>query len=208
MPRELVRINTVRWRPEGSDVGYIRIGQFNEQTTDALKQAVTNLDQRLSSARIRGFIIDLRNSPGGLIDQVVSVSDALLERGEILSTRARNATETQRFSAHPGDLTNGKPLIVLINGGTASGSEIVAGALQDHRRATIIGTRSSGAGSIQSIIPLGAGEGALRLTTARFYIPSGRSIEAKGIMPDIEILQDEPLDGWMGRNSRATIELK
>jgi carboxyl-terminal processing protease len=204
MVREVIRVNPVRWHPEGDDVGYIRISHFNEQTTDALKQALADLELRLSSARIRGFVIDLRNNPGGLIDQVISVSDAFLESGEILSARARNATETQRFSAHPGDLTNGKPLIVLINGGTAAGSEIMAGSLQDHRRATIIGTRSSGQGSIQSIIPLGAGEGALRLTTARFYIPSGRSIEAKGIVPDIEILQDVPPDATKSQsNSRV-----
>jgi len=137
-------------------------------------------------------VVDLRNNPGGLLDQAISVSDAFLERGEIVSTRGRNAEETQRFSARPGDLIKGKPVIVLINGGSASASEIVAGALQDHKRATLLGTRSFGKGSVQTIIPLGAGNGALRLTTARYFTPSGKSIQAKGITPDIEVLQDIP----------------
>jgi carboxyl-terminal processing protease len=137
-------------------------------------------------------VIDLRNNPGGLLDQAVSVSNAFLNRGEIVSTRGRDPEETQRFNAWPGDLTKGKPVIVLINGGSASASEIVAGALQDHRRATLIGTRSFGKGSVQTIIPLGPGNGALRLTTARYFTPSGRSIQAKGISPDIEVLQDVP----------------
>ena len=127
-------------------------------------------------------MLDLRNNPGGLLDQAISVSDAFLERGEIVSTRGRNAEETQRFNARAGDLTKGKPVIVLINGGSASASEIVAGALQDHKRATLIGTRSFGKGSVQTIIPLGAGNGALRLTTARYFTPSGKSIQAKGII--------------------------
>jgi carboxyl-terminal processing protease len=139
-------------------------------------------------------VLDLRNNPGGLLDQAISVSDAFLERGEIVSTRGRNAEETQRFSARAGDLIKGKPVIVLINGGSASASEIVAGALQDHKRATLIGTRSFGKGSVQTIIPLGAGNGALRLTTARYFTPSGKSIQAKGIVPDIEVLQEVPED--------------
>ena len=137
-------------------------------------------------------MLDLRNNPGGLLDQAISVSDIFLEKGEIVSTRGRNAEETQRFNARAGDLTKGKPIIVLINGGSASASEIVAGALQDHKRATVLGTRSFGKGSVQTIIPLGAGNGALRLTTARYYTPSGKSIQAKGISPDIEVLQDVP----------------
>ena len=139
-------------------------------------------------------MLDLRNNPGGLLDQAISVSDAFLERGEIVSTRGRNAEETQRYSARAGDLTKGKPVIVLINGGSASASEIVAGALQDHKRSTVIGTRSFGKGSVQTIIPLGNNNGALRLTTARYYTPSGKSIQAKGIVPDIEVLQDVPDD--------------
>jgi carboxyl-terminal processing protease len=142
---------------------------------------------------VRGRALDLRNNPGGLLDQAISVSNAFLDKGEIVSTRGRNAEETQRFNARQGgDLTRGKPIIVLINGGSASASEIVAGALQDHKRATLVGTRSFGKGSVQTIIPLGAGNGALRLTTARYFTPSGRSIQAKGITPDIEILQEVP----------------
>ncbi|MGN6749574.1 MAG: S41 family peptidase [Xanthobacteraceae bacterium] len=190
--RDIIRVKSVRWRPQGGDVGYIRITQFNEQTTDGLKQAINDLNAQLGADKIKGYIVDLRNNPGGLLDQAISVSDTFLEKGEIVSTRGRNPEETQRFNARPGDMTKGKPLIVLVNGGSASASEIVAGALQDHKRATLIGTRSFGKGSVQTIIPLGAGNGALRLTTARYYTPSGRSIQAKGISPDIEVLQDVP----------------
>src|SRR5689334_3174431 len=192
--RDIIRVKSVRWHPEGGDVGYIRITQFNEQTTDGLKQAINELNAQLGADKIKGYVVDLRNNPGGLLDQAISVSDTFLEKGEIVSTRGRNPEETQRFNARPGDLTKGKPLIVLINGGSASASEIVAGALQDHRRATVIGTRSFGKGSVQSVIPLGQANGALRLTTARYYTPSGRSIQAKGISPDIEVLQDVPED--------------
>src|SRR5207302_342057 len=136
--------------------------------------------------------LDLRNNPGGLLDQSIDVVNCFLDRGEIVSTRGRNADETMRYNARPGDLSKGKPVVVLINGGSASASEIVAGALQDHKRATILGTRSFGKGSVQTIIPLGSGNGALRLTTARYFTPSGRSIQAKGIVPDIEVLQDVP----------------
>jgi carboxyl-terminal processing protease len=187
----VIRVRSVRSRTEGDDVGFIRITQFNEQTTEGLKKAIADISTQ-SGDKLKGFIIDLRNNPGGLLDQAISVSDAFLEKGEIVSTRGRQAEETQRFNARAGDLTKGKPVIVLINGGSASASEIVAGALQDHRRATIIGTRSFGKGSVQTIIPLGSGNGALRLTTARYFTPSGRSIQAKGISPDIEELQDIP----------------
>ncbi|HXW41627.1 MAG TPA: S41 family peptidase, partial [Xanthobacteraceae bacterium] len=190
--RDIIRVKSVRSHAEGDDVGYIRITQFNEQTTDGLKQAINDLNSQLGADKIKGYIVDLRNNPGGLLDQAISVSDTFLEKGEIVSTRGRNPEETQRFNARPGDMTKGKPVIVLINGGSASASEIVAGALQDHKRATLIGTRSFGKGSVQTIIPLGAGNGALRLTTARYYTPSGRSIQAKGISPDIEVLQDVP----------------
>jgi carboxyl-terminal processing protease len=190
--RDIIRVKSVRWRPEGGDIGYIRVTQFNEQTTDGLKQAINDLNAQLGADKIKGYVVDLRNNPGGLLDQAISVSDTFLEKGEIVSTRGRNPEETQRFNARPGDMTKGKPLIVLINGGSASASEIVAGALQDHKRATLIGTRSFGKGSVQTIIPLGAGNGALRLTTARYYTPSGRSIQAKGISPDIEVLQEVP----------------
>jgi len=191
--RDVIRVKSVRSHPEGDDVGYIRITQFNEQTSDGLKQSIADLKEKLGADKIKGYILDLRNNPGGLLDQAISVSNAFLDKGEIVSTRGRNSDETQRFNARPGgDLTGGKPLIVLINGGSASASEIVAGALQDHKRATLVGTRSFGKGSVQTIIPLGAGNGALRLTTARYYTPSGRSIQAKGIVPDILVLQDVP----------------
>jgi carboxyl-terminal processing protease len=189
--RKIIHLRSVRSRIEGDDVGFIRITEFNEQSTDGLKKAVADLTTQPGN-ELKGFIIDLRNNPGGLLEQAVSVSDAFLEKGEIVSTRGRVASEIQRFYAHAGDLAKGKPLIVLINGGSASASEIVAGALQDHRRATVIGSRSFGKGSVQSIIPLGSGNGALRLTTARYFTPSGRSIQAKGISPDIEVLQDVP----------------
>jgi carboxyl-terminal processing protease len=190
--RDVIRVRSVRSRVEGDDIGYIRITQFTEQTSEGLKKAITDLSTQIGSDKLKGYILDLRNNPGGLLDQAISVSDAFLERGEIVSTRGRNAEETQRFSAHPGDLTKGKTIVVLINGGSASASEIVAGALQDHKRATLVGTRSFGKGSVQTIIPLGAGNGALRLTTARYFTPSGRSIQAKGIVPDVEVLQDVP----------------
>jgi carboxyl-terminal processing protease len=190
--RDIIRVKSVRWHPEGGDIGYIRVTQFNEQTTDGLKAAINDLNSQLGVDKVKGYVLDLRNNPGGLLDQAISVSDTFLEKGEIVSTRGRNPEETQRFNARPGDLIKNKPLIVLINGGSASASEIVAGALQDHKRATLIGTRSFGKGSVQTIIPLGAGNGALRLTTARYYTPSGRSIQAKGISPDIEVLQEVP----------------
>jgi carboxyl-terminal processing protease len=189
--RDVIRVRSVRSETM-EDVGYIRITQFNEQTNDGLKKAISDLQSAVPQDRLKGYVIDLRNNPGGLLDQAISVSDAFLERGEIVSTRGRDPEETQRFASHPGDLTKGKPIIVLINGGSASASEIVAGALQDHKRATLIGSRSFGKGSVQTIIPLGAGNGALRLTTARYFTPSGRSIQAKGISPDIEVLQEVP----------------
>ena len=192
LKRAIIRVSSVRSRIEGNDVGYIRITQFNEHTTDGLKKALRDISSQIPADKLRGYVIDLRNNPGGLLDQAISVSDAFLVRGEIVSTRGRDPEETQRFNARPGDLTKGKPVIVLINGGSASASEIVAGALQDHKRATLVGTRTFGKGSVQTIIPLGAGNGALRLTTARYYTPSGRSIQAKGIVPDIEVLQDVP----------------
>jgi carboxyl-terminal processing protease len=190
--RDVIRVRSVRSRVEGEDIGYIRIAQFNEQTTDGLRKALTDISNQIGNDKLKGYVIDLRNNPGGLLDQAISVSDAFLERGEIVSTRGRDADETQRFNAKAGDLTKGKPVIVLVNGGSASASEIVAGALQDHKRATLIGTRSFGKGSVQTIIPLGSGNGALRLTTARYFTPSGKSIQAKGIVPDIEVLQEVP----------------
>ncbi|MDQ0468220.1 S41 family peptidase [Labrys wisconsinensis] len=192
--RDVIRIKSVRSKVEGDDVGYIRITQFTEQTFDGLKASIEKLNKDIPANKFKGYVIDLRNNPGGLLDQAIAVSNAFLDRGEIVSTRGRNPDDIQRFSARPGgDLSAGKPVIVLVNGGSASASEIVAGALQDHKRATILGTRSFGKGSVQTIIPLN-GNGALRLTTARYYTPSGRSIQAKGIEPEIEVKQNVPDD--------------
>jgi len=188
--RDRIRVQSVKYNIEANDVGYIRISSFTEQTQDGLEKAMSFFHTSLGN-KAKGYIVDLRNDPGGLLDMAISVSDSFLERGEVVSTRGRHADETQRFNATRGDLANGKPVVVLINGGSASASEIVAGALQDHKRATLIGTRSFGKGSVQTIIPLG-GQGALRLTTARYYTPSGRSIQAKGIGADIVIEQELP----------------
>jgi len=205
--RDVIRVKSVRSHTEGDDVGYIRVTEFNEQTTDGLKKAISDLTGQLGPDKIKGFVIDLRNNPGGLLDQAISVADAFLDRGEIVSIRGRNAEETQRFNARPGDLTKGKPVIVLINGGSASASEIVAGALQDQKRATLVGTRSFGKGSVQTIIPLGDGNGALRLTTARYFTPSGHSIQAKGIEPDVKVLQivPEDLKAWTDTEGEASL---
>ena len=180
--RAVIRIRSVKYRAEGK-VAFIRVTSFNEQTDSGVKKAMGELRQEIGDS-LQGVVIDLRNNPGGLLDQAVSVSDAFLEKGEIVSTRGRGSRGGQRFNARAGDIAEGLPVVVLINGGSASASEIVAGALQDHRRAIIIGTRSFGKGSVQTVIPL-PGEGAMRLTTARYYTPSGRSIQATGIEPDI-----------------------
>ena len=191
LTRETIKIRPVRARLEGGDIVVLRITQFNEQTFENLRSNMEKLTNEAGADKVKGYVVDLRNNPGGLLDQAIMVSDAFLDRGEIVSTRSRNAEETQRFNAKLGDLAKGKPVVVLINGGSASASEIVAGALQDHKRATVLGTRSFGKGSVQTIIPLG-GNGAVRLTTARYYTPSGRSIQAKGIDPDVEVLQEIP----------------
>lgn len=190
--REIIRVRPVKYHVEGGDIGYIRITSFNEQTTEGLRKAIADIQKQVPQDKLAGYVVDLRNNPGGLLDQAVSVTSTLMQRGEVVSTRGRNPEETQRFTAHGGDMTKGKPLVVLINGGSASASEIVAGALHDHKRATLIGTRSFGKGSVQTIIPLGTGNGALALTTARYFTPSGHSIQALGIKPDIEVLQDVP----------------
>ena len=187
--RDVIRINPVKARVE-DDVAYVRITTFNEQTYSELKKAVTKLKKDIGGD-LKGYVIDLRNNPGGLLDQAISVSDAFLEKGAIVLTRGRNLQETQRSNARTGDITDGKKLVVLINGGSASASEIVAGAIQDQKRGTIIGTRSFGKGSVQTIIPL-EGNGAIRLTTARYFTPSGRSIQAKGIAPNIKVEQELP----------------
>jgi carboxyl-terminal processing protease len=193
LTRAEIHIKSVKSHKQDEDIGYIRISQFNEETADGLKSAMLKFQQEIPADKFKGYIIDMRNNPGGLLDQSIQVVNAFIDHGEIVSTRGRNADETQRYNARPGgDLSKGKPVMVLINGGSASASEIVAGALQDHKRATLIGTRSFGKGSVQTIIPLGGSNGALRLTTARYYTPAGRSIQAKGIDPDINLLQDVP----------------
>ena len=183
--RATIKIQSVRSHLEGDNIAYVRITTFNEQTDVGLNNAMKNLKQQ-AGGKLLGVILDLRNDPGGLLDQAVAVADAFLEKGEIVSTRGRRSEDAQRYNARPGDIAAGLPIAVLINGGSASASEIVAGALQDHHRAILLGTRSFGKGSVQTIIPL-PGHGAMRLTTARYYTPSGRSIQAKGIEPDIVV---------------------
>lgn len=190
--RDLIRLKAVKFELEGTDIGYIRISSFSEQTQEGLDAALADLKAK-AGANLKGYVLDLRNNPGGLLDQAISVSDTFLERGEIVSTRGRNPGESQRRIAESGDIAAGKKIVVLINGGSASASEIVAGALQDHKRATVLGTRTFGKASVQTIIPIGS-QGALRLTTARYYTPSGRSIQAKGIDPDILVEQEVPED--------------
>ena len=202
--RAIITIQSVRSRVEG-DVGYVRITTFNEQTKPGLEKAVDRIKEELGS-KLTGLVLDLRNNPGGLLDQAIAVSDAFLDKGEIVSTRGRDTEEGQRFNARAGDLAEGMPVVVLINSGSASASEIVAGALQDHRRAIIMGDPSFGKGSVQTIIPL-PGHGAMRLTTSRYYTPSGRSIQAKGIEPDIQVSQAriEEVDGPRRRNREADL---
>ena len=187
--REIIKVKSAKFRVEGDDVGYIRLMGFTEQSYDNVAAAIEKINKDVGP-KLKGYVLDLRLNPGGLLNQAISISDAFLERGEVVSTRARNPNDIQRYDARPGDLTNGLPLIVLINGGSASASEIVAGALQDHHRATILGTTSFGKGSVQTIVPLGE-NGSLRLTTALYYTPSGNSIQGKGIVPEIKI--DQPL---------------
>lgn len=187
--RDIIAVQAVKYRVEG-DVGYLRIISFTEKTFDDLKKAIDKIQAQVPDDKLKGYVLDLRLNPGGLLDQAIDVSDAFLNKGEIVSTRGREASETRRFDATEGDLSHGKPLIVLINGGSASASEIVSGALQDLKRATVVGTRSFGKGSVQTIIQLGD-SGALRLTTALYYTPSGRSIQGTGITPDIKV--DEPV---------------
>jgi len=190
--RDTIRVRSVRARKEGDDIGYVRLNQFNAPTSDELKQALEDLAKQIPPRQLKGYVLDLRNNPGGLLDQAIAVSSIFLGKGEVVSTRGRTEDADGRYFASGGDLTDDKPLIVLINGGSASAAEIVAGALQDHKRATLVGTRSFGKGSVQTVIPLGQDQGALRLTTARYFTPSGRSIQAQGIVPDIEVLQDVP----------------
>jgi carboxyl-terminal processing protease len=183
MKRAVITLKSVRWEMEPNNIGYVRITSFSEQTDSGLKSAIAAI-KTAAKGNLTGLVLDLRNNPGGLLDQAIAVSDDFLDKGEIVSTRGRNPDDGQRWNAEAGDLLDGKPVIVLINGGSASASETVSGALQDHHRAILMGTRSFGKGSVQSIIPI-PNHGAIRLTTARYYTPSGRSIQAKGIDPDI-----------------------
>ena len=186
--RDVIKLTAARVRVE-DDVIIVRVTTFNEQTTPNIKKGIKEkIDELSGKDNVSGFIIDLRNNPGGLLSEAISVSDMFLNQGEIVSTRGRNNGQAKRYSASKGDLAENKPIIVLINGGSASASEIVAGALQDHKRAVILGTKSFGKGSVQSVIPLGE-NGAMRLTTARYYTPSGRSIQALGVVPDIIVEQ-------------------
>jgi carboxyl-terminal processing protease len=204
LSRAVIKISPVRWRTEG-DIAYVRVTTFNEQTEATVRRAITDLERRLEG-RMTGLVLDLRNNPGGLLEQAVAVADVFLDRGEIVSTRGRRTDSIQRFNARPGDAVQRLPIVVLINGGSASASEIVAGALQDHRRAIVMGTRSFGKGSVQTIMPL-SGQGAIRLTTARYYTPAGVSIQAKGIVPDIEVKQAR-IEALADEESRREADLR
>jgi carboxyl-terminal processing protease len=204
--RDIIKVKAVKYRVE-NDIGYMKITSFTEKTYDDLETAIQTIKKQIPKDKLKGYVLDLRLNPGGLLDQAVSVSDAFLDRGEIVSTRGRDPKDVTRFDAKAGDDIDGKPLIVLINGGSASASEIVAGALQDLRRATVVGTQSFGKGSVQTIIPLGE-NGALRLTTALYYTPSGKSIQGKGITPDIKVDQPVPAE-LQGRDlTRGESDLK
>ena len=206
--RDTIKLTAVRSRVEGSSV-VLRITTFNDQTYPNLSDGIAKQVEELGGIdNVNGFVLDLRNNPGGLLSQAIRVSDAFLEKGEIVSTRGRDPQDGDRYNASPDDLAEGKPIVVLINGGSASASEIVAGALQDHRRAVVVGTRSFGKGSVQTVMPLG-GEGAIRLTTARYYTPSGRSIQALGVSPDIIVEQprretNEEAEGEDGTSQRRS----
>ena len=215
--RDTIKMVAVRPRLVGNTV-VLRISTFNDQTFVGVEEGIKKMVEEAGGMdKVNGFVIDLRNNPGGLLNQAIMVSDAFLEKGEITSTRGRDPEQGERFNAEPGDLADGKPMVVLINGGSASASEIVSGALQDHRRAIVVGTKSFGKGSVQTLIPL-KGDGAMRLTTARYYTPSGRSIQALGVMPDIVVNQPivEPLteeeqearDAEEARNDRSEADLR
>lgn len=199
LTREVIRVESVTGRVEG-DFGYLRVSTFNENTGRELTETITRL--KAQNPALKGFVLDLRNNGGGLLDAAIAVSDAFLERGEIVSQRGRKPDQIMRYAARPGDLTNGLPLVVLINYGSASASEIVAGALKDHQRATIVGLTSFGKGSVQTVIPLRNGaDGALSITTARYYTPSGASIQKIGIEPDLEVARSEAEARIVSRSS-------
>ncbi|UVC17912.1 S41 family peptidase [Mesorhizobium onobrychidis] len=208
--RDEIRTQSIKWQILDLDIGYVRISTFTEGTQEELEEAVFSLKKK-AGGKLKGYIIDLRNNPGGLLTQAVSVSDSFLDFGEVLSIRGRRAEHSRSFSARTGDLADGMPVVVLINGGSASGAEVVAGALQDQKRATVVGTKSFGKGTVQSIIKLGE-QGGLKLTTARYYTPSGRSIESKGIDPDIVVVQEgkpSSLDYSLQSNQSITdVQLK
>lgn len=201
LTRETIHIVVVRSRMEHDDIGYVRLSQFTEKADTGIRLAVKTLKEQ-NGGRLRGLILDLRNNPGGLLEQAVSVSSDFIDQGEIVSTRARHPEESQRWDAKGNDILRGAPLVVLINGGSASASEIVSGALQDHHRAIVLGTRSFGKGSVQTVIPL-PGNGAMRLTTARYYTPSGRSIQALGITPDVLVQETREDRGAFGGEKEA-----
>ena len=205
LTRDVIRPQVVRFRLEEGNLGYVRITSFNEQTEAGLRRALQQLKQQAQGG-LKGLVLDLRNNPGGLLDQAVQVTDDFLTQGEIVSTRARRQEDAQRWNAKPGDIADGLPIVVLINSGSASASEIVAGALQDHRRAVVLGVKSFGKGSVQTVMPI-PGNGAIRLTTARYYTPSGRSIQGTGIEPDIEVLatREETRTGQAQRDREADL---
>jgi carboxyl-terminal processing protease len=210
--RDTIKLTAVRTRLEGDTV-VLRVTTFNDQTYPNLAEGLAERIEEAGGAdKVNGIVLDLRNNPGGLLTQAIKVSDAFLDKGEIVSTRGRNPEDGERFNATEGDLTDGKPMVVLINGGSASASEIVAGALQDHRRAVVVGTKSFGKGSVQTVMPV-RGDGAMRLTTARYYTPSGRSIQALGVSPDIVVQQSRPRpeeeeDEATNRFSRSEADLR
>ncbi|WP_095587690.1 S41 family peptidase [Actibacterium ureilyticum] len=213
--RDTIKLTAVRSRVEGDTV-VLRVTTFNDQTYPNLKDELEESVEELGGLdKVNGVVLDLRNNPGGLLTQAIRVSDAFLNAGEIVSTRGRNPQDSDRYNATDGDLTNGKPMVVLINGGSASASEIVAGALQDHRRAIVVGTKSFGKGSVQTVMPL-KGDGAMRLTTARYYTPSGRSIQALGVSPDIVVDQpprrpeteEEDTNGSIAARNRSEADLR
>jgi carboxyl-terminal processing protease len=207
LTRESIKVKSTRWHMEG-DVGYIRVTSFTEQSTSGVLDAVDHIKKEAGN-KLKGYVLDLRNNPGGLLDQAISMCDAFMDKGEIVSVKARKPEDVQRWNAKPGDVANGLPIVVLVNGGSASASEIVAGALQDQHRAIILGTRTFGKGSVQTIMQV-TGGGAIRLTTALYFTPSGRSIQKEGIKPDIEVEQAkvEPIQsrpGFREENLRRSI---
>ncbi len=207
--RDVIKVNPVKFERKG-DIGYLRVSTFSDKTGTKLREAIQKLTKEIGPKKLKGFILDLRNNPGGLLDEAVAVSDLFLTQGEIVSTRSRKPEDTVRYSASSGDELNGLPLVVLINEGSASASEIVAGALQDHKRAVIAGLKSFGKGSVQTLRQI-PGFGAIKITTARYYTPSGHSIQAKGITPDVEIprgkLEEYPrLTGWGEENLDHALE--